>query len=214
MRRLLLIIGVWAAYGHVCCAQTPEECRRALKKRLDKIDYYHVGVGLDIAANCNYQLAPKMYVGIGSERNLFNINLGLKAAIVNPARASRTEYIRYYALPLFAEASANVFRWKGGSAYIGGGVSYVAALGADHHVGNGLTTHESYAIVNDRFSWHGSLGLRIRSWDVSGYYEYDLSPAFDQKYVYESFDYDYYELYNSIFERWRVGVSLVYNFRF
>lgn len=203
-----------------CClpltliAQSKFEREKILNRRLDKIEYYHIGVGMDAAMNKNYQFSPKVFVGIGSSRNLFNVDMGLKLTFSNVFGESDDEYIRHYAMPIFVAGSINAVRWKQKNLYVGAEISYNVALGSRHIVFNQLLETDIASIAKNHFAWQGKLGFRNKDWDISAYYEYDLSPAIDQKYVYESPAYDYFNVYGSIFERWRIGVSATYNFRF
>lgn len=203
-----------------CClpttsnAQLKLERDKVLDKRLDKIEFYHVGVGMDAAMNENYQLCPKVFVGIGSNRNLFNADLGLKLTLSNIFGKSGGEYIRQYAMPIFVAGSINAVRWKQKSIYVGAEIDYSIALGSSHTIANHQTETDTKSIAKSHFACQGKMGFRNKDWDFSVYYEYDLSPSIDQKYVYESPAYNYLEVYDSIFERWRIGISATYNFRF
>lgn len=195
-------------------AQSKMERDVLLNKRLNKIEYYHFGVGLDAAMNRNYQLSPKVLVGIGSNRNLFNADMGLKLTFSNVFGKSGPEYIRLYAMPIFVEGSINVARWKQKSIYIGTEIEYSVALGSSHTINHQQTEIDATSIAKSHFACQGKMGFRNKAWDFSVYYEYDLSPSMDQKYVYESPAYNYWRVYDSIFERWRIGISTTYNFRF
>lgn len=203
-----------------CClpiasvAQSKSERDKVLDRRLDKIEYYHVGVGMDAAMNRNYQLCPKVFMGIGSNRNLFNIDAGLKLSLSNVFGTRDEEYISYYFLPIFVAGSMNAVRWKQNSLYVGAEIAYNIALGSKHQATKQLSNVDATSVAKNHFACQGKLGFRNKDWDFSMYYEYDLSPAIDQKYVYESPAYYYFKVYNSIFERWRIGVSASYNFRF
>lgn len=204
----------------LCCmsitsaAQSKLERDEILDRRLDKIEYYHVGVGMDAAMNKNYQLCPKVFMGIGSNRNLFNADAGLKLSLSNLFGKSSDEYISYYFLPIFVAGSMNAVRWRQKSLYIGAEIVYNIALGSNPASTNQQSDADAASVTKNHFACQGKLGLRNKDWDFSVYYEYDLSPAIDQKYVYESPAYDYFKVYDSIFERWRIGVSATYKFRF
>ena len=54
------------------------------------------------------------------------------------------------------------------------------------------------------------LGVRLSRMDINIHYCYDLSPAINQKYIFETakFDYDYVKA--NLYERYRIGLSISY----
>lgn len=202
--RVFYIIMLFCCLPLTGTAQSKFERDRILDRRLDKIEFYHFGVGMDAAMNRNYQICPKLFIGIGSNRNLFNADAGLKLSLSNVFGTRNGECIRHYSMPIFIAGSINAVRWKQKSLYMGAEMDCNVALGSDR----------TPSIAKNHFSCQGKLGFRNKEWDFYVYYEYDLSPAIDQKYVYESPAYDYFKVHDSIFERWRIGISASYNFRF
>lgn len=214
MKKLLVLFSVFVLIFRSVYAQSEVNREKILTRRLDKIEFYHLGIGGDMAINKNYGFGPKIYFGVGSTRNLLNADLGLKLMFVNPWLDSRSEYVRWYTLPIFVSGSVNAIRWKRNSVYIGGEIDYNTALGSGHHRTNTASNPETQDIASNHFSWQGKLGFRSEYWDIALFYENDMAPALNQKYIYESSDYDYITLHASIFERWRIGVGVAYNFRF
>lgn len=195
-------------------AEIYNERLRILDKRINKVQFYHLGVGIDISYNNNYLFAPKVFIGIGSNRNLYNLDVGVKIECSNLFGTRSEEYIRYYHMPFFLSASLNAIRWKDNSFYIGAEILYNISLGSTHHVKKAYKVTSNQNVSNNHVSCQVKLGFRCKCWDFSTYYENDFSPALDQKYVYESIEYDYLKVYPSIFERSRIGVCFAYNFRF
>ena len=215
MRRIFALYALLFVLGRsISYSQTGTDRERILNRRLEKIGFYHLGLGIDVAGYKNYMFAPKVQFGIGSVRHLYNVDFGLKFAINNPYKSPKKEYIRFYTMPLFLSGNLSIIRWKQNNAYVGAEISYNIALGSSHHVNDVTAESDSYSIAKNHLSWQGKLGFRNRNWDFCCFYEYDLSPALNQKYVYESLSYNYFEVYDSIFERWRIGFGVIYNFRF
>ena len=213
MKHLFVALITIFVYLH-SSAQVQIDRDKTLDKRLDKIFFYHVGTGLELSGNHNYMLSPKVYIGVGSNRNLFNTDIGLKLAVYNPVKLADTDYLRYCYIPFFLSGNINAIRWKTNAVYIGSEIAYNVAIGSAHHSSEIRTENDEHSIAKNHVSWRGKLGYIHQKWDFSVYYEHDLSPAIDQKYIYESVDYKYDNLYDSIFERWRLGMSITYNFRF
>lgn len=185
-----------------------------LKHRLERIDFYHLGIGADAAVKNNYEFGPKVFIGIGSTHNLVNADFGLKLMLANPWRNYGSEYCRWFSLPIFVSGSINALRWKRNSIYVGAEIAYKIGMGSGYHTLDSSYDRDTKNIATNHFSCQGKLGYRSEYWGLALYYEYDLAPALDQKYVYESPSYNYPTIHDSVFERWRVGVSVEYNFRF
>lgn len=191
-------------------AQIQQDQNAIRQQRFSMIEYYHFGVGIEAGMNKNLLLGPKVYVGIGSFRNLFNADIGLKLLWMNPFLPSKEESVSLLQLPLFISASVNFLRWQNGAAYFGGTMAYHLSLGASHHINDGNTTYSDSQLANNHASAEVKLGIRLNNWDISLFGQRDLAPAFNQKYVYETAGYDYNVLYNTIFERLRFGMSVNY----
>ena len=195
-------------------AQTLQEKDALRRQRFSKIEYYHVGAGFETSVNKNLLVGPKVYAGIGSYRNLFCADAGLKLLWRNPTGSADKERVAMWQLPVFISASANLLRWQQNTVYVGGELDYHLMLGANHHVAVGDATVDDEDLGRSYASASLHLGMRLNRWNVSLYCERDLAPAFDQQYVYESAKYDYDALHDAIFERMRFGVSLSYTFPF
>lgn len=195
-------------------AQQTMDRDKILDKRLDKIYFYHFGIGMEVATKQNYMIAPKAYLGIGSNRNLINVDLGMKWTCSNPFSLGRSEYIQTYSVPIYLSGSINAIRWEQNAIYVGGEIAYNFAIGSDYHTTKLLMEDNTSSVANSHASWQGKLGCRYKSWDFSVFCENDLSPAVNQKYIYETDFYDYDELRELIFERCRFGLGIAYNIRF
>ena len=195
-------------------AQTPQEKDALRQKRFSKIEYYHVGAGIEAGFNKNLLVGPKVYAGIGSYRNLLCVDAGLKLLWLNPAGSADKERVSMWQLPVFAAVSANLLRWQKNALYVGGELDYHLILSATHHLPVNNATVSDKDLGSKYASASLRLGLRMDRWDVSLFCERDLAPAFEQKYVYETPAYDYDALHDAIFERMRFGVSLSYTFPF
>ena len=193
-------------------AQTPQEKTALRTQRFSKIDFYHVGAGVDLGVNENLMVAPKIYVGVGSYRKVLCADVGMKLLRLNPTGPADKERVSMWQLPVFVTVSANVLRWQQNAIYFGGELDYHLKLGAGHHLAEGDVTVSDDKLACNHASAGLRLGLRLNRWDVSLFCERDLAPAIDQKRIYESPDYDYDALHDAIFERLRFGVTLSYLF--
>ena len=195
-------------------AQTQQEQFSLRQLRFNHIEYYHVGVGIEAGINENFLVGPRACVGIGSYRNLFCADVGLKLLWENLFTSSTKECVSQRQLPLFVSASVNALRWHRSAVYIGGEFAYHLQMGATHQLSDGKTSYSDNQLANNHTSVSMKLGARLNNWDFCLFCQRDLSPAFNQKYVYESADYDYDTLHSTIFERMRFGICANYLFPF
>jgi len=196
----------------VASAQTMQDTCRVIKNRLRYVDFINVNVGGEVAANINYEISPKVALGIGSFRNVVNGDVGLKIKFCNPLLINKNVGISYISLPIFISANINIYKWKFNSLFVGGEIDYNISLTSilKNRLSN-ETIVDKYLIQN-HFSAAGKLGCKLNNILLYLFYEYDIEPAYNQKYIFESANYDYYVLKKSIFERWRFGVNLSYMF--
>lgn len=178
-------------------AQTAEEKARIKRQRLRMIDLFHIGVGLDAHFNRNLFFSPKVSFGIGSFRNIINADVGVKYMVGGSVNDNNDESIMVHQIPIFASVQCNLTSWKDNSLFVGAEIAYhipLNELGQSH------------------FSGRIKSGLRLGRWDAYLFYEYDLAPMMNQKYVYESPYYNYDALHDTLFERMRYGISISYFF--
>lgn len=191
-------------------AQSSKDVRRLRTKRLRMIEIHHIGMGLDFDSNDNHYLSPYVYYGIGSYRNIINMDVGFRYKVSNPFKLSQDESISVKNLSSFFSVDFNIIRWNLGSAYVGAEVSYCLPITANHRLS------ASDIVVYDknigRNHWHTRvvLGAKFSKWDINVHYDCNLAPMIDQKYIYESLDYDYDKLVGNLYERYRLGVEISY----
>lgn len=205
---LLLLLFVTTALF----SQTAEEKERIKRQRLRTIDLYHVSVGMDAQFNQNVYFSPKLSLGMGSFRNRVNADLGVKYMVGSSLFFEYDEFILIQQLPVFASVQCNLVSWEGNCVYIGAELAYHIPITASHHITSTGTIHTDNNLGLAHFSGRIKAGTRIDRWEGYLFYEYDFAPMMNQKYVYESPEYDYDILRGALFERTRYGISLSYNF--
>ncbi len=178
--------------------------------RIKKIDYYHISTGIRVGGYNNALFALSLSSGFGTYRNLFNMDYGLQYSIVNPLGLGRSEQVSLQQIPLFVLVKINFFRQKDYCFFIGAGFEYVFCLSSKHYVDSDYTT--DYHIGNSHSCISSKGGVRFENLEISVGCNYRLSPAFDQKYIYESVGYDYKGLKDYTFERFFFDLNIVYHF--
>lgn len=109
-------------------AQTENEKAVIRHERLRMIDFYHVNVGVEVDAHNNQFMGPAISYGVGTYRNLLNLDFGIKYIMVNPIGRNGEERISVHYLPVWAATNVNLLRWHQGSVYVGGGYPIVLLL--------------------------------------------------------------------------------------
>ena len=75
-------------------AQTMQ--RKALiSKRMQQIDYYHAGLGFEVMGAWNFAVGPKLFLGMGTFRNIVNADVGIKFLMFNPVSFNHKENLRF-----------------------------------------------------------------------------------------------------------------------
>lgn len=205
---LLITFHIFASFPIV--AQSIQEKSVLRQERFRKVDFMHVGIGMETGGNVNWFVGSKLFAGVGSYRNMVNADIGIGYRFVNLIGSSSNERIMLQQLPVFASLHLNMVRWSKGCAYIGGEAIYCLAVKGDHHIPSSNIAENENVLGKIHATLAGSLGVRLSNWDFSLRYAYDLSPSMNQKFVYESADYDYDCLHSSIFERSYFAFSVSY----
>ena len=210
MRVVCLLIVFYLLVASPAVAQNQQKKASLRQERFKKVDYYHAGVGIEAGLNENWYVGPRLFVGIGSYRNFLNADVGIGYQFYNLLCSSEKERMMLYQLPLFANMRLNVVRWSSGCVYIGGEAMYSLAVRGLHVVPHADVAEADNQLGKNHAMAAGMLGIRFNHWDFSLRYVYDISPAFNQKYVFESSSYDYDNLHASLFERSRFVLNISY----
>ena len=191
-------------------AQSFKEMEGIKSKRFNSIDMRHIGVGLETGVYENLYIGSKLFYGLGTFRNLFNMDGGFKYLYMKSLNNKHEESISAQFFSVFYSLSINPIRWDSGCMYLGGETSYNVVAAASHkEISSDVVAHDIH-IGNNHFVARGKIGARFDLWDINLYCDYNLAPAMNQKYIYESVDYNYDKLYATIHERYRIGVAVSY----
>lgn len=210
MRLTFLILLLQVATCLTMSAQTEKEKTIIRKDRFTKVDFMHAGIGIEAGGADNIIFGPKVSYGIGSYRNLLNVDVGFGYEFCNLIGIGQKERIILQQLPVFIDLHLNILRWKSGAVYMGGEAAYYINTMASHHrpVASGEGSIKglgrNYSVLT------GILGVRLDRWDFSVRYMRYLAPMINQKLVFETEDYDYDYLHDSVFERSRIMLNATY----
>ena len=184
---------------------------RARQKRLQTIDLFHLGVGADAAFLSNWTAGAKLFMGLGSISHWVSSDIGIKYSVTSPLVVENGEWVLWQQLPIYLSLNAQPYRWREGCLYVGAEVAHNIVTTAIHSVSSPLRYWLSdRRLCRNHVSLSAQAGARWENWSIGLFYQYDLAPAINQKYVYESSDYDFDALQKTIYERMRVGISVAY----
>lgn len=204
---LLLLTTVVPAFS-----QTQPDKKKIKKERLSKVEMFHYAIGFESSFNTNVYFSPEVMYGVGSFRNLINADIGLRYMFGNPFFSDKNERLVDHQIPFFISVQLNFVSWKESCAFIGAEMAYCMPVTVFHHYGESDNVVADRKIGKNHFSSRAKIGVKLNRVGIMAFYEFDLAPMMNQKYVYESAEFDYDALHASLFERTRFGVSLTYYF--
>ena len=182
-----------------------------IKQRFSNIEFYHFDIGITTELNKNVFAGPYIGVGMGTFRNFLNARFSLGYLLGNPFHSSDKDDITSHRLYVDATVNVNLLRWQSGTFYIGGGISWNTPISNRYydHVTDKVSTDNDIGKNHATLSGHIGVTFAER-WSLQAGYVYDMSPGFNQRYVFESPNYDYHALHDRLFERGRICIGLNY----
>lgn len=200
---LLLMMTCRLSYANSDCADLRQ-------KRLGKIEFHHVGLGFETGYNKNITISPFFFYGIGSKRNLFNADIGVKYKLCNPLFHQKRNILSASYFNPYLSVVCNFLRFKALSVYSGAELSCNFTMGGRYCSSNSPILIRDINIGNNHITVMGKAGLRFDKWDMKLFYSYNLAPSFNQKYIFESASYDYDTVRDLLFNRTCFGFSVSY----
>ncbi len=185
---------------------------KTIRQRFRNVDMWHCQAGLDVSVNKNYCIAPVISVGVGSFRNWYCLETGVGFQFFNSLKSNNTDDISLQQFCVFGTGELHPLRWKNGCPILGGRLSYVLPISAQYVNRNSSHSKIDGRIGNKHATIRAFVGILVHDWKIVAYYEYDMSPSFHQKYVFESTKYNFEAVRTQIYERQRTGLSLTYLF--
>lgn len=185
---------------------------RIISKRLDMVDVVQLGTGVDVIGGQNCHINPKLYIQYGSSHSFINVQGGMKLSFANLITSGDKDRLLSVSMPLYVAINFGALRWRFNQLYVGAEADYTIPLYARYSNPKQNITYSNVKALQSYPSVGGRIGLRISHCDMMFICMYDIRPAYNQKYIFESDAYDYYSLKTSIFERITFGISMSYIF--
>lgn len=109
MKKWMLTVGVLFLVWTLS-AQTEDTQDKVRRQRISRIDFYHVSVGADFAVNRNFCVGAQLSVGVGSFRNVLNVDAGLRYRFLGMFPSMGAERLALHQLPVFVSLNVNPLR--------------------------------------------------------------------------------------------------------
>ena len=191
-------------------SQTDKEINRLRQGRYQRVHSHHLGIGMESNVYENFRLSPRLFYSFCSYRSFFSIDGGVKYVYAHPMRHMTEERLACHFLAPFAAAKIHFWRWDAGCLYVGGEAAYHFAVMGEHYFPKYDLPTRDKKIGKNHTSIRAQLGVKMEHWELNVHYEYDLSPSWNQKYLFESEEYDYDRVRPSLYERHRIGLTIAY----
>lgn len=202
---MLLSCGV--AYG------SDKEQAKVKAERIQKIGLYNIRLGGEVAGyRENYMASLRADFTFGSRFTIWGASAGIGYRTINPFVAINKEAVSVRHFPIYLSAELHPWRFETGYLYIGAEGILNLSLGGRHLVSNQRRWTSDSNLSKTCIVGRANLGVKFKNVGIYAFYEYDLQPSVNQKYIYETVGYGYKELKSMIFERCRVGVGVSYYF--
>lgn len=202
---MLLSCGV--AYG------SDKEQAKVKAERIRKIGLYNIRLGGEVAGyRENYMASLRADFTFGSRFTIWGASAGIGYRTINPFVAINKEAVSVRHFPIYLSAELHPWRFETGYLYIGAEGILNLSLGGRHLVSNQRRWSSDSNLSKTCIVGRANLGVKFKNVGIYAFYEYDLQPSVNQKYIYETVGYGYKELKSMIFERCRVGVGVSYYF--
>ena len=220
--KVLFAIGCWLLAAGVCMGQ--RSWTETVEARRSKIDFQHFMLGTELAWNENTVVGLMLGEGLGSRFSPWGADFTVHYRIVNPLAGvlpvvGNNSSVVLQNLQASLSGQLHVVRADSYSLFVGAETALTLNVGKAHapslQPGTGAA-QDGASMVRDgnigrnHLSVTGKMGIRSDHWECSLFCEYDMQPMINQKYLFESVDYDYESLRSSIRERFRFGLRLSY----
>ena len=210
MRNIIKYITLFVILTQSVMGQGGNNFDNPRKARYRKIDIQHFGVGMNCGVNENVQFGPKLFYGIGSYRNLLNAEVGCRYVYCISGKKVQYDAVSSQYCSLFFTGDINFIRGNAMSVYLGSELAYNCAVASSYiSYRKGVVVGDN-GIAANYVSVIAKIGMKRNRLDANVYLGYNLSPPMNQKYVYESAEFRYDDVYDQLHERCYVGFSLSY----
>lgn len=184
----------------------------ARKKLVAGIDFHHLSAGIEGTYFKNSAIGIQLSWGLGSYRSFYGIDCGVRYRYINPLPTSLGQQITMHSVPVFISGQAYVLRTRQFGIYLGPEAAFNFIFSPSCRFQSLGSTILDKDIGQNHISSIIKIGIRTDHYDFSLFCEYDMQPAMNQKYLFESTEYDYTLLRSSIRERIRFGIRISYIF--
>lgn len=179
------------------------------RHRVNQINRYHLGAGVDLLLGKNTAIGSGIQFRIGHNGQLANVVLMADHSWNNRFTPSDIVSIEANSWSVGVGVRENLIHMRSITFYLMESVAYIFPYNATY-VGYGETIADNQ-LMKPYLSAFGRIGIVWKQFDVNLHLKASLQPEYAQMYIYESHIYDYYGLRDMIDSRISVGISVVYH---
>lgn len=179
-------------------------------KRLNKAAIHHLGIGVGAEMNSSFGVNSDIIYRYGNRRQFLNYSGSIMFG-----KSFRTEVlpdITTWQFSMDGGVLENILSTSVVSIYLSETVGFNIPFATNYYKYS--ETVRDNSITKNYISGRLSLGFTFNNWDISFYCKYDLAPIYNQRYIYETINYDYFALRQRINERFKLGLMFRYFINF
>lgn len=212
--RVFLSILVAILIAPYCLAYGADKDTKSIKsQRFQSVGLYNIKISGEGGGFRESHLASlRVDFCLGSRFTLWGAGVGVGYRVANPFTLGSKESVSARHIPFFLSAELHPLRFKTGYLYLGTEAIFNLSIGGRHFLPAEKHRQRDSNLSSNCITGRANLGVKFHNFAVYTFFEYDMQPSFNQKYIYETLAYDYRALKNTIFERYRLGIGLSYYF--
>lgn len=202
---ILLIFTILSYAGEVS-----DEADREVERRLNNASLYHLAIGAGFEVSPHMSTSAGVTFRYGATRQLMNyfsgINFGRRIL------SESSPQIVFSQFSMEGGVIENLFRTPMLSVYLSESILFNAPFSSKYIMNDIIISDKRTLKCN--FTSKLGAGLAFNNLNFSIYVKYDMNPTYNQKYIYENPEFDYYGLRNQIDNRLSYGISILYYINF
>lgn len=182
---------------------------RLKEQRVHMINLCHIGAGVDFDMKDKGSWGPVFTFRFGHDHELFNYALNLSYSSNYKFNNGPNPMIYSNWFSFGVSLRENLWNYHGLTLSLSEGILYNMPFSAEYEIGGDL--YRDLSLVKNHLSASVKLSVVIRRMEFGLFYSGSISPMHDQKYIYESYTYDYNACRDQINSRSTIGLSIMYH---
>lgn len=179
------------------------------RQRINEINRFHIGIGTDCLLGNNTSIGGELQFRIGHNHQPLNFVLIAKHSWHNRIKLTDSPYLISNQLSTGMGLRENLIRKQAFVFYVMESLLFEFPYKVSYcNQGSKILDNK---LMRNYLGAYARLGIVRKQMDLSVFIRASLWPEYDQKYIYESYIYDYYRCRPMIDSRISFGLSLIYH---